>query len=235
MSKHKQEQRGVVILASRSVENLLPWWQKHFRKYSSLPVALFDLGLSEEGRIFGASFATLYPMKTSLDFISPRKDVDPNKRKYWESHWSKDLWEKRNAWFAKPFILMESPFKETLLIDLDCRIQKDPSPLFDYLSHPSGFTIVKHQFREGFYHNSGVCGAKRGSPIPWLWAQECLARSHEHMGDEDAIHRLIIEEKLDLSFFPLAYNHPYLFAGGEKAIIQHFLGLKGKEKILLDL
>ena len=55
------------------------------------------------------------------------------------------------------------------------------------------------------------------------------------MGDEDAIHRLIIEEKLDLSFFPLAYNHPYLFAGGEKAVIQHFLGLKGKEKILLDL
>jgi len=34
---------------------------------------------------------------------------------------------------------------------------------------------------------------------------------------------------------PFKYNHPHLFGGENLAIIQNFLDLEGKDKILLDL
>lgn len=230
----KQEQRGVVIAANKAVESLIPWWWKHYSNHANLPVTIFDLGLSEEGRNRCKKIGNLLPFSRPMDFVKPREKVADKTRNFWEKHWSPTLWHKRKAWFAKPFLMMDSPYTESLFIDLDCRIQGEITPLFDFLSKGKGFAIVKHQFLEGFYHNSGVFACEPHSPILTLWANECIKRSHLHMGDEDALHHLILTQKLPLTFFPLTYNHPYLFAGGEKAIIQHFLGLEGKKKIFLE-
>lgn len=235
MTQPKQGQRGIVIVADAGLEILLPWWENNLRQHSELPIAIFDLGLSLYGKELAAHMGERCKLKHSLDFIALPKEVPPSCRRRWEAHWTLSLWKKRNAWFAKPFALLESPFLETLLLDIDCRIQGPLEPLFKYLDHPSGFAIVKHEFRDGFYHNSGVCLGKKDSPLIKAWAKECIRSSHQHMGDEDAIHHLILSEKVSPSFFPLTYNHPYLFSGGNEAKIQHFLGLQGKEKIFLDL
>lgn len=226
--------QGVIVAANAAYESFLPWWWKHYQAYASLPVTFFDLGMTDQGKAFCQSKGNWTLFTHSMDFVAPRERVSPKHRAYWEKHWTQAIWEKRKAWFAKPLILLQSPYTQTLFLDLDCKIQGDITPLFDFLSPSVGFTIVKHVFREGFYHNSGVCLASTGSPVVLKWAEECLQNSHRYMGDEDVIHHLILENYFEIPFFPLKYNHPHPFGGGDQAVIQHFLGLEGKKKILLD-
>jgi hypothetical protein len=238
MAQARQEIKGaegVIVAADSQYEQFLPWWWKHYRAHSSLPVTFFDLGLTKSKKNWCASKGTVIPLSKRMDFLATRDEVAPEKRDYWEKHWTPDVWKKRAAWFAKPFILLQSPYKKTLFLDIDCRVQADIAPLFNFLTPLAGFTIVKHEFQEGVYHNSGVCAALQGSPVVLKWAQEGIEKNHEFMGDEDIIHYLILQNHFDIPFFPLKYNHPHLFGGGSQAVIQHFLGLEGKDKILLDL
>ena len=50
MAQAKQEIKGaegVVVAADSQYEQFLPWWWKHYRAHSSLPVTFFDLGLTK--------------------------------------------------------------------------------------------------------------------------------------------------------------------------------------------
>ena len=45
-------------------------------------------------------------------------------------HLDDAFWQCRNAWFKKPLACLQSPFKRTIWVDLDCEVRRELGELF---------------------------------------------------------------------------------------------------------
>ena len=114
---------GIIVGCDEKQEWMLPWWWLNFSSNNSFPVAFVDFGLSESAKAWCAAHGTLISLQTPTHFVAERNDVDPSLVALWELliH-GKQLWYLRKSWFKKPLALMQTPFQNTLWIDVDCQI-----------------------------------------------------------------------------------------------------------------
>ena len=236
--------KGIIVAASHHIEWLLPWWWYHYLAHNAYPVAFFDLGLSTRAKKWCKDRGELLSPSIPRDLVLSKDNVDPNLATLWERLIGSGVWEIRQHWFKKPFVFLASPFSTALWIDLDCEIRAPLSPLFSYADNTAGLSLAREPdlLQEGFralgllstgevLYNSGIVAFKKESPVLSLWANEVLTNNHLHIGDQEALSRLLFIHKLSFPEIPSLYNWDRGLGPNPDALVFHWHGQKGKALI----
>ena len=223
---------GVIVGTDETQEWLLKWWWNHYSKSNSYPVTFFDLGMSKSARMWCASKGDVQDFSFPKGWIKPKEEIDPKDSSLWEEKYHGDLWEGRTEWFTKPFLLLKSPYKRTVWMDLDCEVRRPIDKLFDFTDKDEGFSILKFQLDELDIYNTGVIACRHGSPIPEKWALHTRDHNHKHFGDETVLMEMIEKENLKITPHPLLYNWPTIIPQDPETVIRHHAGGHGKISIL---
>ncbi|CRX38708.1 hypothetical protein [Estrella lausannensis] len=247
--KHQKPFRdtGVITGGDRQIEYLIPWWLDCFKKHSRLPVLFCDLGLSPKAREWVSQFFELLPLDISQDLFKKRfqekepsfENLDENARLYRE--------KMRIAWFKKPFILLQTPFKRSLWLDIDCEVQNDINPLFAFAEKSTAmaaltpaaehistskkaYGLIAH---EGVDYNAGVIPFLHGSPLIPSWAEDTLDCDRYFPGDQEILAHTILERKHQVALLPRIYNWQIPDWGTNRAAtIQHWKGGNAKHFLI---
>lgn len=228
-----KEDDGVVIGSDKNLEWLIPWWWENYRRFNSYPVAFADFGMSEtmrawcqeRGELIDLFFPDMCGASNSflslLMFENQMENLDDDA-----------FWQSRNAWFKKPLACLQSPYKRTIWVDLDCEVRGDIGDLFhlseqclsltqdEFVPFPSPYPI----------YNSGVFVFPRGIPVIEEWAHLAIEQNHMFLGDQDLLSWIIDQKKLEVAM-PKIFNWSRLFEHNPEAIILHWHGPDGKEHI----
>lgn len=227
--------QGVLVAADERAEWLLPWWWSRYTCHNSYPVCFIDFGMSRFGKSFCETKGEIIP----FDITIPSSI---NQCEDWEAIYGKTLWQSRTSWLKKPFAMMRTPFERTLWLDLDCEILTSLSPLFDLkggfcIAHETPGAIRLEKERKIIYedeelYNSGVIVYKHGSPIFPAWAKKILEQTDIFWGDQNALARVIYEQKFPVEVIDEAFNWRMSSCGFHlRAAIVHWVGPWGKEYI----
>lgn len=226
---------GVIVGCCQNQEWLLPWWWMHFRMHNEYPVTFFDFGdMSSLARNFCSKRGGLVNLAPVKNHIVLEKNLTENCKSQWESE-GVNLNVSRSAWFKKPFACLQSPYKRTLWIDLDCQIRKSIEPIFEFCENSLNMAIAAepdiiqllHQ-NSGILcygeieYNTGVIVFKHGCNIIQKWAKMCLQRNDSFRGDQEALSRMAFENDLQLPLLLPIHNCRELDV--KSVIIFHWLG-----------
>ncbi|MCB1109774.1 MAG: hypothetical protein KDK64_02245 [Chlamydiia bacterium] len=223
---------GVIVGTDETQEWMLKWWWEHYSKHNDYPVTFFDLGMSKSAHTWCASKGTVHSFSFPKGWIAPKEKISLKDKAYWEEKYPGDLWEGRTAWFAKPFLLLKSPYKRTIWMDLDCEVRRSITPLFEYADPGEGFSILKFALDELDIYNTGVIVCRQGSSIPEKWAAYTQKHNHRHFGDETVLMEMIEQEGLKITPHPLIFNWPTIIPQDPNTVIRHHAGGYGKTRIL---
>jgi len=226
---------GVIVATDITQEWMLKWWWNHYSKQSSYPVTFFDLGMSKSARLWCESKGTVLSFSFPEGLIKPKEEIDPKQSSIWEEKYPGDLWEGRTEWFAKPFLLLKSPYKRTIWMDLDCEVRRPIDKLFEYADKDDGFSILRFQVKDLDIYNTGVIVCRHGSSIPQKWASHTQENNHKHFGDETVLMEMLENENLTITPHPLLYNWPTIIPQDPNTVIRHHAGGYGKTRILRGL
>lgn len=209
--------KGVITGSCRALEWMLPWWWMHYRMHCEYPVTFFDFGLTDMARQWCEKRGQLKMVSDIA--LAPISD---EMARHWSARKTEDIHTARQAWFKKPFACLNTPYEETLWIDLDCQVRKNLEPLFSY--YEKGFSAVKE--RE---YNTGVMAFKKDVPLLQEWADACVTHNGSFRGDQDLLAHL----QQTISPLPQAYNHVIQFVpetgefteANPEDFILHWVGL----------
>ncbi len=226
---------GVIVGCDQNQEWMLPWWWSHYSKYSFLPVAFADFGMTEKSKEWCRDRGLLLPIEPFR--AAPREEIEAHLVEEWERAYQKGVWSSREGWLQKPLAMQKTPFDRTLWIDLDCEIIGSITPLFQKIHSHSGIAMAKEPSNEGeeVSYNSGVVVFQRESPLIQKWAEVCLKENHRFIGDQPAINFLIRENEVEIAELPAIYNWRVSFGVNIEAVILHWTGAWGKEIIHLAM
>jgi hypothetical protein len=237
---------GVLIACSKAIEWMLPWWWMHYHFYNSLPVSFVDFGMSEEAKRWCQNRGQLISLSLSNEFVAKQEDIEPKLAELWVIFQGKDIWRARKEWFKKPFAMLQTPYRRTIWLDLDCQVRKCLGDLFNACHNPAGLAIVRDPFQypeglDGFVnpgeviYNSGVIVYMHDSPIIQEWAEKTLEYTKHFLGDQNILSRVIFLKKLMFCELPLYYNWFLKLGSHVPAAIRHFTGPEGKNLILTEI
>lgn len=227
------QQDGIIVGSDLTQEWLLPWWWRHYRRFNAFPVTFVDFGMSSEMKEWCKEQGELITLPLHIDVADQQKITTLLSQK-WEKILGREFWKSRNAWFKKPLACLQSPYRRTIWIDLDCEIRGPLKELFDLCENPSGLAIAKElsdPFEEQVSYNSGVLIFKYGIPVIETWAHRSLEKNHLFAGDQNVLSTIIQEEELAVFELPHIYNWSRLNEENPQAIICHWHGAHGKEVI----
>lgn len=228
---------GIITGCDRGIQWMFPWWFHCLRKHCDLPVTFIDYGMTESGYNWcknrGEIIRIKIPVKAMKKrFSMPARFMKVLKRK-------QDiliLQTKRLAWFKKPFALLQTPFKRTVWLDVDCEVRGCISPLFLLADEEIGLSLspenkIVEKRRDGILkadqleYNSGVISYKRGMDIIEKWAKATILQDGIFYGDQDILSRLIGDHKTSVSILSREYNwRVHHWGENANAIIQHWQG-----------
>jgi len=203
--------KGILTGADVHMEKYLPWWFGHLRKYTDLPVAFADFGMSSKAKEWCLERGQVFEVPEQP--TAQKEDVAH--RETWEKAYTSAVWTRRKAWFQKPLACLKTPFSSTLWLDLDCEVCK-PLNFSD-----SACALVP----EGSGYNSGVIVFQQGALFLQAWVNESLQNHSLHMGDQDALSRIV----QDVEHLPAIYNWRMRDGFNPDAVIVHWVGVWGKE------
>jgi len=224
---NRQEKDGILVATDLTQEWLLPWWWQNYRKFNTHPVAFVDLGMSEEAKEWCKERGEWIPLPVADIFVATKEEVTPSLVEAMEKACGNLFWTSRNAWFKKPLACLQSPFRRTIWIDLDCQVQGAIEPLFSTCE--SMIAMVSETER---FYNSGVIVFKEYTPLIESWADAAFERNHEYRGDQDILNQLIQEQNLPVFELPESCNWMRIKGENPEALIMHWHGQYGKEHIL---
>ncbi len=229
-----REEDGVLVGADLTQEWLLPWWWGHYRKHNAHPVTFIDFGLSFEKKEWCRQRGELVPLRLLDDFVAQK--VDPLIAHYVKEEFGPHFSECRAVWFKKPLAFLQTPYRRTIWIDLDCEVRGSITPLFAYADQPTGLGMIKdrcHTLIDYDYpiYNSGVVPYRRTLTLIVEWAQHCIERNHHFRGDQEVLSHMIAEKEISISEIPLIYNWSRVLPNPEQALIVHWHGVYGKHVI----
>lgn len=232
--KRSMELRGVLVGCDQAQEWLLPWWWENYRQENSLPVAFADFGMTEQGKEWCALRGLLQPISLDQYKIASREDIEAPLLAEWEKTLS-PFWGSRQAWFKKPFALLNTPFCQTLWIDLDCEVLGNIEPAFQYIDPKSKMGLVRvtdpPNVGDPVPYNSGVIAFDKSSPLLPKWAKSSLSQNHLFLSDQHALSRIIFEESLPVGELPEIYNWLMCRGLNLSAVVMHWAAQWGKEYI----
>lgn len=235
--------RGILAACDETLEWLLPWWEKRLRAHTDLPIALMDFGMSSCGRLFckerGWLISCEFPSMISFD----QQNISSDRRQHWESVYGKEVWKARKQWLKKPFACAQTPFDETLWLDLDCEVVGSLDPLFDCLKKADVALALEteaahlHERECGELgeseelFNSGVIVFRKTAPLIQAWAQQTSLRGGEAWGDQQLLSRLIHERQETICLLDPRFNWRMSQGLHIDPRIIHWAGSWGKEFI----
>jgi hypothetical protein len=214
------ETDGVIVGCDQTQEWLLPWWWDHYRKHNAYPVAFVDLGMSFSAKEWCKKQGEYIHLPVADIFVAERSEIDPSLVQQWEKVFV-NFWEPRNAWFKKPLACLQSPFRRTIWIDLDCEVRGSIEGLFP-LCDSSGLAIGRGEES----YNTGVIAFIRNLKLIKAWAELAFSRNHEAVSDEDLLNDLL--RSSDFTVFPPIYNWSRCWNNNPDAILLHWHGNYGK-------
>jgi hypothetical protein len=224
--------QGVLVGCDQKQEWMLPWWWSHFKAHNNLPVAFVDFGMTPHAQKWCKSKGLLIPLKAPLNFAAPKAQISPELIDCWERKYGLHLWSGRAQWFYKPFAMLQTPFKETLWLDLDCEVLSSLTHLYKKL-HPHSRLALAKDTRPSFEpcYNSGVIVYDAKSPLLSRWAASCIQNSHQFLSDQDVLTHLIEKSSLEIAELPSKYNWTLQSGIHPTAAILHWSGAWGKQVI----
>ena len=221
-----REEDGVLVASDIGREWFLPWWWDHYSKHNSHPVAFVDFGMSEEMKDWCRKRGEFIRLQVADVFVAKQEEVDPALAFHWIMTSERNFWLSRNAWFKKPLACLQSPFRRTIWIDLDCEIRGSIAPLFSFTDSTAGFSMRREEtLQRGIpIYNSGVLSFKYGLPLFETWANECMEKSDLFRGDQEVLSHLIAQEKWEIKKLPFEMNWFYDCGENPNALIVHWYG-----------
>ncbi len=227
--------RGIITGCDKNVEMFLPWWFDNLQKHSDLPIAIIDYGLSDWGKRAAQNMGTLIQKKS----ISIAKCKHQPSKAY-----PKRRHDARDTYLYKPFGLQQSPFNQTIWLDVDCKIQSSLDLLFD----TPGFGIVINDsygqewaqkykiFRSSdtLLLNSGVLVFKKNCSVIKAWADKTLSEGADYVLEDVLLSELIFDKKLPITYLPESYNAYWPLAKEDTCIV-HYKNPSGKAIILQEM
>lgn len=225
--------RGILLGCDHNQEWMLRWWWSHYSRYNPYPVAFVDFGMSSEAKRWCQSKGHWITLDAPRDFIFPKSLISHELADEWERMYGKELWEGRKKWFYKPFALEQTPFDETIWVDLDCEITGPLSPLFQKIHNHSRMALARDTYAHADEerYNSGVIAYHKSSPLLPLWTELCFRQNDQFLGDQDALTFLIQNEQIEVAELPSKYNWVVREGINFEAIILHWAGKWGKDVI----
>lgn len=242
------EQDGIIAGCSRNQEWLLPWWWMNLRLHDMHSVTFVNFGdMSENALKWCQARGDVVTLDLPHSFVRDKESVDPELASIWMTIHS-EVWEMRQAWFKKPFALLQSPYKRTLWLDLDCQVRGSLQPLFEQCDNgPTGIAMKKEEagfieldFKRGLLlqgeqvYNSGVVAFKQGADIIKEWAQQAVSENHLFMGDQQLLARILFLKAIPIAVLPNTYNWRIDLGPNPDALILHWLG-HYKNQLRLDI
>lgn len=228
------EKDGVIVGSDLTQEWLLPWWWEHFHKTNSFPVTFVDFGMSYSAREWCKERGELVRLLVADLFVVSKEELPLETIHRWEGIYGKKFWPSRHAWFVKPMVFLQSPYRRSVWIDLDCQVNGSVQPLFNFCDHPSGISMTQEPYdpvANTITYTTGVTVFRRGIPLIEEWADGAFSRNREFPGDQDLLSAIILEKKLEIQILPDLYNWSRTFPENRKALILHYHGEVGKRLI----
>ncbi|MBI2809471.1 MAG: hypothetical protein HYX67_01380 [Candidatus Melainabacteria bacterium] len=220
---------GIVVACDLSQEWLLPWWWEHYSVYNSHPVAFVDLGMSETMRQWCKERGDYIFLPVADIFVEA---LDPSLVKKMESEFGSEFWPSRNAWFKKPLACLQSPFKRSIWLDLDCAVLGPLDALFELCDEGFAAAVEQAYFEPGkIDFNTGVMVFKRGLTLIETWAEWSVERNRQFRGDQDVLATLLTEQKLPVVEIPACYNWSRTRECTPQTVVLHYHGILGKKAI----
>lgn len=210
----RPESSGFITMANNSFEWLLPWWIHHLKQTNpDRPIHVFDLGMSDIAR----RWLTDHGISWQPMAINPRF---------------------RSPWFMKPYVMLKTPFKHTVFLDLDCEVRRNLDDLFGWSTkglvlgrdlHP--FSKYGKLFRRDHFFNSGLIGLESRHAVLSLW-REATEHLHDKLrGDQEILNLTIYENELPVVVLPEHYHQLRLDGDHPDAAVMHWTGPAGKKWI----
>jgi len=222
---------GIIVGSDITQEWLLPWWLENTLRHNRRPIAFVDFGLSEEKKQWCRERGELIPLLVADIFVKEREELAFPIIEEWENRYGENFWDSRKAWFKKPLACLQSPFRRTIWVDLDCEVLGSLDFVFDACMHPSGIAMVKDRSsRPSSFpmYNSGVIAFQREIPLIKEWADQSFERNGEFRGDQELLSRMIFEKKLSISELPFIYNWNVGYGIHPDTVVCHWVGEMGK-------
>ena len=234
--------QGVIVASDAKQEWLLSWWWDNYSQHNSFPVTFVDFGLSEKGKDFCSQKGELVKIPF-LPSLGAKEEAKQEKGQLWEdSYGSTSWWEKRKLWHKKPIALLQTPYQNTLWLDIDCEVHASLAPLFTQIAENGAILLCQepkdvqdcdrekgHIFAEEILFNSGVIGFTRGSLYIMEWAYQTLKEHGSYLGDQNLLSRLIYEKKWPVQILDRLYNWRQITHGKHPDVkITHWVGETGK-------
>ena len=170
-----------------------------------------------------------------LDFlVKDKEEVSADTAKGWENHYGDNFWQYRKAWFKKPLACLQSPYKKTVWLDLDCEVLGPIEDLFTACEHPSGIAIAKDRISDASLatiYNSGVISFQRNARLLTEWAEQSLENNGSFRGDQDLLSQIILDRGMPVCELPARYNWNIGYGLNPEAIICHWIGDMGKNAL----
>jgi hypothetical protein len=220
------EQNGIIVGLDSRLEWLLPFWWYCLKKYNDYPVTFIDYGLTERARRWCQERGETLPLNLEERIFLKRK-----------RNWLNPEQQKRlNTWYTKPFALLQSPYKITLWLDIDCEVRGNLSPLFSLAENPEKMALAlgsEKKQEEGILrgimkpgqqtYNSGVIPFLRGCEIIQTWGYATVHIKGIFPGDQDILSYVINKDEKKVTILPKEYNwRVFRWGINENALILHW-------------
>ncbi|MES2272636.1 MAG: hypothetical protein V4487_00390 [Chlamydiota bacterium] len=227
-----REEDGIVVGSDQTLEWLLPWWWDHYQRHNAFPVTFVNFGLSLEMKKWCQERGELRSLSIFDLGVKEKEEIETASASEWELNFGKNFWQNRGAWFKKPLACLQSPYRRSLWIDLDCEIRGSLKELFTHADHPSGIGLVKDLNHPTSslcpIYNSGVIAFRRNLPLIEDWGTQALVRNHLFPGDQDLLSQIIHEKSICISEMDPQYNWSRRSEENPAAVIYHWHGDFGK-------
>lgn len=226
---------GIVVGCNQSEEWLLSWWWDHYRRKNDYPVTFVDFGMSFEAKNWCKERGAFAALRLPDCFVAEKEEMDPALFPQWIPTCGVDFWDKRAAWFKKPAACLQSPYRRSIWLDLDCEVCGDLKELFAACENPSGIALANYSKTKTLGYNAGVIVFKRGNRLIQEWANQALDRNRDFGGDQDLLIAIIQEQHYAVAQIDLIFNWSRSFKENPHAIIRHWHGQVGKTIIANEI
>lgn len=215
--------QGIIVGCDQEQEWMLSWWWTHYIRHNSYPVAFVDFGMSTSAKKWCQRHGIWMPLEAPRNYLFPKTFISTDIVKEWEEFYGEEIWESRQRRFYKPFALYQTPFEETIWVDLDCEIAGTLASLFSKIHSHSKMALAGETTRVVAYH--------KNSPLLLRWIDLCLQHNDRFLCDQDVLNFLIQSEEIEIAELPSKYHWNIQEGVHLDAMIFHWAGSWGKEVI----
>ena len=193
--------KAVVVGSDSNYEWMIPWWYYFYRKHNNYPVVFIDFGMTPKATEFCKKYGAYIKIE--------------EKRKH--------------IWLLKPLAMLSAPSEKILWIDIDCKINGDLAPIFEYCDkfgccREVGASKGKNGEAIWGNWNCGVIATNTDNQILKKWDEECSKGMNKI--DQFNLTKVCAENGFKVVPMNHLYNWLQRFGDNRDCLIFHYAGRK---------